>query len=66
MSKILVLQTIDKNIDFFQFMDFWLSFMAVVSTFLYMTTIDDAMKRAIHTCISIFTALLAVTGATRY
>ncbi|KAJ0970281.1 hypothetical protein J5N97_023158 [Dioscorea zingiberensis] len=48
-----------------QFMDFWLSFMAVVSTFVYMATIDDASKRAIHTCMSIVTALLAVTGATR-
>ncbi|KAH7662903.1 NGX6/PGAP6/MYMK protein [Dioscorea alata] len=48
-----------------QFMDFWLSFMAVVSTFVYMTTIDESLKRAIHTCMSIFTALLAVTGATR-
>lgn len=67
MSKILVLQTIDKiSTFFFQFMDFWLSFMAVVSTFIYMTTIDESLKRAIHTCMSIFTALLAVTGATRY
>ncbi|XP_042457064.1 uncharacterized protein LOC122041448 [Zingiber officinale] len=48
-----------------QFLDFWLSFMAVVSTFVYMTTIDDSSKRAIHTSVSIFTALLAETGATR-
>ncbi|CAL9163504.1 unnamed protein product [Musa hybrid cultivar] len=48
-----------------QFLDFWLSFMAVVSTFIYMATIDEASKRAIHTSISILTALLAVTGATR-
>ncbi|CAL9086719.1 unnamed protein product [Musa textilis] len=48
-----------------QFLDFWLSFMAVVSTFIYMATIDEASKRAIHTSISILTALLAATGATR-
>lgn len=48
-----------------QFLDFWLSFMAVVSTFIYMATIDEASKRAIHTCVSILTALLAVMGATR-
>ncbi|KAL0920509.1 hypothetical protein M5K25_009649 [Dendrobium thyrsiflorum] len=48
-----------------QFMDFWLSFMAVVSTFVYMATIDEASKRAIHTAVAIVTALLAVTGATR-
>ncbi|WOL06177.1 hypothetical protein Cni_G14909 [Canna indica] len=48
-----------------QFLDFWLSFMAVASTFVYMATIDEASKRAIHTSISILTALLAETGATR-
>lgn len=48
-----------------QFMDFWLSFMAVVSTFVYMATIDEKSKRAIHTIVAIFTALLAATGATR-
>ncbi|OAY76493.1 Transmembrane protein 8B [Ananas comosus] len=48
-----------------QFMDFWLSFMAVVSTFIYMATIDEASKRAIHTAVFILTALLAATGATR-
>nr|XP_029123003.1 uncharacterized protein LOC105053587 isoform X2 [Elaeis guineensis] len=48
-----------------QFLDFWLSFMAVVSTFIYMATIDEASKRAIHTIVSIITALLAVMGATR-
>uniref|UniRef100_A0A1D1Y5Z4 Transmembrane protein 8B n=2 Tax=Anthurium amnicola TaxID=1678845 RepID=A0A1D1Y5Z4_9ARAE len=48
-----------------QFMDFWLSFMAVVSTFVFLTTISEASKRAIHTCVSIITALLAATGATR-
>ncbi|KAG0457476.1 hypothetical protein HPP92_022633 [Vanilla planifolia] len=48
-----------------QFMDFWLSFMAVVSTFVYMATIEEASKRAIHTIVAIITALLAVTGATR-
>ncbi|XP_072955408.1 uncharacterized protein [Typha angustifolia] len=48
-----------------QFMDFWLSFMAVVGTFIYMAAISEASKRAIHTGVFILTALLAVTGATR-
>ncbi|KAG9441384.1 hypothetical protein H6P81_017238 [Aristolochia fimbriata] len=48
-----------------QFMDFWLSFMAVVSTFVYMATIDEVSKRAIHTTVSILTALMAATGPTR-
>ncbi|XP_010255280.1 PREDICTED: uncharacterized protein LOC104596010 isoform X2 [Nelumbo nucifera] len=48
-----------------QFMDFWLSFMAVVSTFVYLAAIDEVSRRAIHTCVSILTALMAATGATR-
>lgn len=52
-------------ISTFQFMDFWLSFMAVISTFLYLTTIDEVFKRAIHTAVAILTALLAATKATR-
>ncbi|PPD77710.1 hypothetical protein GOBAR_DD25363 [Gossypium barbadense] len=48
-----------------QFMDFWLSFMAVVSTFIYLTTIDEVFKRAIHTAVAILTALMAITKATR-
>ncbi|OEL28710.1 hypothetical protein BAE44_0010271 [Dichanthelium oligosanthes] len=48
-----------------KFLDFWLSFMAVVGTFIYMATIDEASKRAIHTAVFILTALLAATGATR-
>ncbi|XP_044501364.1 uncharacterized protein LOC123222581 isoform X2 [Mangifera indica] len=48
-----------------QFMDFWLSFMAVVSTFVYLTTVDEAFKRTIHTAVAILTALLALTKATR-
>ncbi|KAJ6972367.1 hypothetical protein D5086_025934 [Populus alba] len=48
-----------------QFMDFWLSFMAVVSTFIYLTTIDEVSKRAIHTVVAILTALMAITKATR-
>ncbi|EXC35101.1 hypothetical protein L484_021463 [Morus notabilis] len=48
-----------------QFLDFWLSFMAVVSTFVYLATIDEAFKRAIHTAVAIITALLAITKATR-
>jgi Protein of unknown function (DUF3522) len=39
--------------------------MAVVSTFIYMATIDESSKRAIHAGIFILTALLAATGATR-
>jgi len=53
-------------ISMFQFMDFWLSFMAVISTFLYLTTIDEVFKRAIHTAVAILTALMAATKATRY
>lgn len=48
-----------------QFMDFWLSFMAVVSTFVYLAAIDDASKRTIHTVVAIVTALMAETQATR-
>ncbi|EOX95909.1 Transmembrane protein-related, putative [Theobroma cacao] len=48
-----------------QFMDFWLSFMAVVSTFVYLTTIDEVFKRTIHTVVAILTALMAITKATR-
>lgn len=55
-----------SNCILFQFMDFWLSFMAVVSTFVYMATIDEKSKRAIHTVVAILTAIIAATGATRY
>ncbi|KAL6494003.1 hypothetical protein OROGR_031912 [Orobanche gracilis] len=48
-----------------QFLDFWLSFMAVVTTFVYLSTISDVSKRTIHTVLSIITALLAETGPTR-
>ncbi|GAB2271735.1 hypothetical protein Dimus_006565 [Dionaea muscipula] len=48
-----------------QFMDFWLSFMAVVSTFVYLAEINEASKRTIHAAVSILTALMAITGATR-
>lgn len=47
-------------------MDFWLSFMAVVSTFVYLTTIDEVHKRTIHTAVAILTAIMAITKATRY
>ncbi|CAL5196051.1 unnamed protein product [Lathyrus oleraceus] len=53
------------NFGVLQFMDFWLSFMAVISTFVYLATIDEVHKRAIHTAVSIFTALISVTNATR-
>ncbi|TYJ22791.1 hypothetical protein E1A91_A08G148200v1 [Gossypium mustelinum] len=48
-----------------QFFDFWLSFLAVVSTFVYLTTIGEVYKRAIHTVVAILTALMAITKATR-
>ncbi|KAL6981986.1 hypothetical protein U1Q18_023604 [Sarracenia purpurea var. burkii] len=49
-----------------QFMDFWLSFMAVVSTFIYLADIDEVSKRTIHTIVAIITALMAETGPTRW
>ena len=52
-------------VTMFQFMDFWLSFMAVVSTFVYLVNIDEALKRAAHTAVAILTALMALTQATR-
>ncbi|KAJ0779384.1 putative EGF-like domain-containing protein [Helianthus annuus] len=48
-----------------QFMDFWLSFMAVVSTFVYLATIGETSKRAIHMVAAILTALMAETRTTR-
>ncbi|CAM0956930.1 unnamed protein product [Alopecurus aequalis] len=48
-----------------QFLDFWLSFMAVIGTFIYMATIKESLKRAMHTAVFILTAILAATGATR-
>nr|XP_027108392.1 uncharacterized protein LOC113728094 isoform X2 [Coffea arabica]XP_027115244.1 uncharacterized protein LOC113733209 isoform X2 [Coffea arabica] len=48
-----------------QFMDFWLSFMAVVSTFVYLAAINETSKRTIHTIVAIVTALMAETGPTR-
>ncbi|BBG97554.1 transmembrane protein-related protein [Prunus dulcis] len=48
-----------------KFMDFWLSFMAVVSTFVYLGTLDEGLKRAVHTAVAILTALMAYTKATR-
>ncbi|XP_057454664.1 uncharacterized protein LOC130746140 isoform X1 [Lotus japonicus] len=53
------------NYNVLQFMDFWLSFMAVVSTFVYLATIGEVYKRAIHTAVAILTALMAATKATR-
>ncbi|CAA7390766.1 unnamed protein product [Spirodela intermedia] len=47
-----------------QFMDFWLSFMAAVSTFVSLASTGEASKRTIQMCVSIVTALLAATGAT--
>lgn len=48
-----------------QFMDFWLSFMAIVSTFVYLATMDEGLKKAVLTAVAILTALMAVTKATR-
>ncbi|XP_057499301.1 uncharacterized protein LOC130783595 isoform X2 [Actinidia eriantha] len=48
-----------------QFMDFWLSFVAVVSTFLYLSDISEGSKRTIHTVVVIVTALMAATVPTR-
>lgn len=48
-----------------QFMDFWLSFMAVVATFIYMSAMDEKTKLAVHASVSIITALIAVNGPTR-
>lgn len=48
-----------------QFLDFWLSFMAVVSTFVYLAAIDETSKRTIHTVVAILTAIMAETGPTR-
>ncbi|KAI9110160.1 hypothetical protein K1719_019201 [Acacia pycnantha] len=53
------------NFNVLQFMDFWLSFMAVVCTFVYLTTINEVFKRAIHSAVAILTALMAATKATR-
>ncbi|KAE8664940.1 hypothetical protein F3Y22_tig00112738pilonHSYRG01158 [Hibiscus syriacus] len=48
-----------------QFFDFWHSFLAVVSTFVYLTTIGEVYKRTIHTVVTILTALMAITKTTR-
>ena len=67
---IVILYFITKWYIFFfliiQFMDFWLSFMAVIGTFVYLSTADEAVKRTIHIVVAILTALLALTQATRY
>ncbi|XVF52935.1 hypothetical protein PTKIN_Ptkin05aG0057900 [Pterospermum kingtungense] len=48
-----------------QFMDFWLSFMAVVSVFVYLVIISEAAKRTVHTIVAITTALIAASNPTR-
>ncbi|KAM7254669.1 hypothetical protein ACFE04_019910 [Oxalis oulophora] len=48
-----------------QFMDFWLSFMAVVSVFIYLASTDEGFKRTIKTVLTILTALMALTKAIR-
>ncbi|XP_021725472.1 uncharacterized protein LOC110692735 [Chenopodium quinoa] len=47
-----------------QFMDFWLSFVAVISTFIYMVSASEAMKRGILSVVWILTALMALSDAT--
>ena len=46
-------------------MDFWLSFVAVISTFIYMVSASEAMKRGILSVVWILTALMALSDATR-
>ncbi|EXB37320.1 hypothetical protein L484_024246 [Morus notabilis] len=41
-------------------MDFWLSFLAVMNTFVYLTNVNESIKSTIHTIAAIITALLAV------
>ncbi|KAK4411420.1 hypothetical protein Sango_0215000 [Sesamum angolense] len=48
-----------------QFLDFWLSFMAVVSTFVYLSSVSEASKRTIHTVVAILTAIMAENDPTR-
>ncbi|XWS49975.1 hypothetical protein CRYUN_Cryun12cG0048600 [Craigia yunnanensis] len=48
-----------------QFMDFWLSFMAAVSVFVYLVIISEAAKRTVHTIVAITTALLAASDPNR-
>lgn len=47
-------------------MDVWLSFMAVGSTFVYLGTVEDDLKRALHTAVALLTALMVYTKARRY
>ncbi|XP_038725441.1 uncharacterized protein LOC120016646 isoform X2 [Tripterygium wilfordii] len=48
-----------------QFMDFWLSFMAVGSTVIYIAFESEVAKRALHSILTIVTVLLALNGMTR-
>lgn len=64
--SVLKLQKGSACFSWFQFMDFWMSFLAVVSTFVYLCNVSEAAKRTMHTIASIISALLALTGATRY
>ncbi|XP_021754198.1 uncharacterized protein LOC110719550 isoform X1 [Chenopodium quinoa] len=47
-----------------QFMDFWLSFVAVISTFIYMVSVSEALKRGILSVVWILIALMALSDAT--
>eukprot|EP01018_Ginkgo_biloba_P023341 Gb_01158 [translate_table: standard] len=47
------------------FMDFWLSSMAVVATFIYMVAVDENTKVAIYIGVAIITSLIATSGPTR-
>ena len=46
--KILVSSLTLLILLWYQFMDFWFSFLAVVSTFVYLTILSETTKRAIH------------------
>ncbi|KAK6935415.1 NGX6/PGAP6/MYMK [Dillenia turbinata] len=48
-----------------RFMDFWLSFVAVVCLFLYLTALHEAVKSAMTAVVFITTALMYLTGPTR-
>ncbi|CAI0417201.1 unnamed protein product, partial [Linum tenue] len=48
-----------------QFLDFWLSFMAIITTFLFIPTIADPVRGSIRVIAVIITATLTVIGPTR-
>lgn len=48
-----------------QFLDFWLSFLSVVATFIHMAAFLGSSKAAMHVGGAIFTAVIAKENATR-